>query len=145
MKINEIITETKVTVTQVAVDDDSNNDGIPDSHRSATPGLRSHKELNNSDPYYPWRFGALFLSGAGAPDGKYEHQPVKDGPNGQSLITAAYSEGERAILDQAAKAFGPEATDYIKLSPDGSTETDSVHKVSPHRRVGAIVLIKKKK
>jgi hypothetical protein len=134
MKITEIISESK---------QDQDNDVIPDSHQSATPGLRSHKELNNSDPYYPWRFGALFLSGAGAADGKYEHQPVKDGPNGQALITAAYSEGEERILNQAAKAFGPEATNHIKLTPKGSTETDSVHKVSPLRKVGPIALNKK--
>jgi len=134
MKINEIITESE----------DKNNDGLPDSHQSATPGLRSHTNLNNSDPYHPWRFGALFLGGAGAADGKYEHEPVKDGPNGQSLITSAYSEGEKRILDQASKAFGPEATNHIKLTPDGSSEVDTVHKVSPTRRVGAITLKKKK-
>jgi hypothetical protein len=129
MKITEIIAESK---------EDKDNDGIPDSHQSATPGLRSHTNLNNSDPYHPWRFGALFLGGAGDKSGKYDHEPVKDGPNGQSLITAAYSEGERAILDQAAKAFGPEATNFIQLTPNGSTEVDTVQKTSPTRKVGAI-------
>jgi len=125
MKIKDIIFESK---SQVG--DDANNDGIPDSHQSATPGLRSHHKLDNSSPYHPWRFAAYFLGGAG--DGKYEHEPNKDGTNGQSLIAAAYSEGERAILDQAAKAFGWEAN-HTKLTPDGSTEVDTVHKVSPVR------------
>ena len=125
MKIKDIIVEAKENT-------DLNNDGIPDSHQSATPGLRSHTNLDNSSPYHPWRFAAYFLAGAGAPDGKYEHEPKRDGPNGQSLITSAYSEGERAILDQAAKAFGPLA-DHIKLSPDGSTEVSDTHKISPVR------------
>lgn len=136
MKITEIITEAKI-------DSDSNNDGIPDSHQTATPGLRSHHKLDNSSPYAPWRFAAYYLGGAGAPDGKYEHQPTKEGPTGQSLITAAYSKGERDILDQAAAAFGPEALNFIQLTPNGSSEVDSVHKSSPTRRVGDIALKKK--
>lgn len=129
MKIIEIITEANNT--------DANSDGIPDSQQSATPGLRSHQSLTNSDPYYPWRFAALFLAGAGDPSGEYEHEPSKDGPNGQALVAAAYTSGERAILDQAAKAFGPEA-DHIQLTPDGSTEVKEVNKTSPIRKVGPI-------
>lgn len=121
MKITEIITEGNNT--------DLNNDGIPDSQQTATPGLRSHPNLDNSSPYHPWRFAALFLAGAGAPDGKYEHEPAKDGPNGQALVAAAYSKGERAILDQAAAAFGPEAK-HVQLTPDGSTEVKDVNTVS---------------
>jgi len=135
MKITEIIVEAKQ-------DTDGNNDGIPDSHQTATPGMRSHHKLDNSSPYAPWRFAAMFLGGAGAPDGKYEHEPAKEGPAGQSLIASAYTEGDRKILDQAAKAFGPEA-DHLQLTPDGSTETDSVNKTSTTRRVGPIVLKKK--
>ena len=129
MKIRDIITEGNNT--------DLNNDGIPDSQQTATPGLRSHRDLNNSDPYHPWRFAALFLGGAGAPDGKYDHEPAKDGPNGQSLVAAAYTAGERQILDQAAQAFGVEAK-HLQLTPDGSTEIPDVNKTSPTRRVGAI-------
>ena len=101
MKIKDIITESNNT--------DLNNDGIPDSQQTATPGLRSYTNLNNSDPYHPWRFAALFLGGAGDKSGKYEHEPAKDGPNGQSLVAVAYTDGEKQILDQAAKAFGSEA------------------------------------
>jgi hypothetical protein len=129
MKITEIITEGN--------NSDVNNDGIPDSQQTATPGMRSYTELNNSNPYYPWRFGALYLSGAGAKDGKYEHEPVKDGPNGQALVAAAYTDGERAILDQAARAFGAEAN-HLQLTPDGSNEVPEVNKTSPMRKVGAI-------
>ena len=134
MKIKDIIAESKA---------DKDNDGIPDSHQTATPGLRSHHKLDNSSPYAPWRFSAYFLGGAGAADGKYDHQPNKEGPTGQSLVTGAYSEGERRILDQAAKAFGAEATNFIQLTPNGSTEVDAVHKVSPHRNPGPITLKKK--
>lgn len=130
MKIKDIIIEARQ-------DMDANNDGIPDSHQTATPGLRSHHNLDNSSPYAPWRFAAYFLGGAGAPDGKYEHEPAKVGPNGQALVAAAYSEGERAILDQAAKAFGPEAK-HLQLTPDGSSEVKDVNRISPTRKVGDI-------
>ena len=132
MKIKDIILEGDDIDSKSDVSYDNNNDGIPDSHQSSTPGLRTHHKLDNSSPYHPLRFAAYFLGGAGAPDGKYHHEPKRDGPNGQSLITSAYSEGERAILDQAAKAFGPLA-DHIKLSPDGSTEVSDTHKISPVR------------
>lgn len=128
MKIHEVITET----TTASVTNDYNNDGIPDSHQSAAPGLRSHVNLNNSNPYHPWRFAAYFLAGAGAADGKYHHEPRRDGPSGQRLIAAAYSDGERRILDQASRAFGLEA-EYQQLTPDGSTEVADTHHVSPVR------------
>ena len=134
MKIKDIILE--------ANNSDIDNDGIPDSQQSATPGLRSHHKLDNSSPYAPWRFAAMFLGGAGAPDGKYEHEPAKEGPNGQSLIASAYTAGERAILDQAAKAFGPEAN-HLQLTPDGSTEVIDVNKTSIIRKVGPITRIEK--
>jgi hypothetical protein len=136
MKIRDIIAENK---------QDNDHDGIPDSHQTATPGMRSHHKLDNSSPYAPWRFAAYYLAGAGDKSGEYEHEPSKVGPNGQSLVTVAYSDGEKKILDQAAKAFGPEATSYMQLTPQGSTEVDSVYKTSPHRSVGAITLNKKKK
>jgi hypothetical protein len=133
MKIREIIVEdTEIDITVKSNVHHDNNDGIPDSHQSATPGLRSHVNLDNSSPYHPWRFAAYFLGGAGAEDGKYHHEPKKDGPNGQSLVAAAYSDGERRILDQAARAFGVEAR-HVQLTPDGSTEVSDTHKVSPVR------------
>jgi hypothetical protein len=137
MKIRDIISE----ATEVA--DDADKDGIPDSHQTATPGMRSHHKLDNSSPYAPWRFAAHFLSGAGAPDGKYEHEPAKEGPNGQSLVAIAYTDGDRRILDQAAKAFGSDAG-YKQLTPNGSSEVDQVNKTSTTRRVGPITLKKKK-
>ena len=128
MKIRDIIIESKT---------DEDNDGIPDSHQTATPGMRSHHKLDNSSPYHPWRYAALYLGGAGAEDGKYEHEPSRDGPNGQSLVAVAYTEADQRILDQASKAFGAEAG-YKQLTPNGSTEVKSVNNVSPVRDRGPI-------
>jgi hypothetical protein len=113
MKIHEIITE---------------ESKIPKSHTAATPGMHSHPNLDNSSPYAPWRFAAHFLGGAGDPSGKYEHEPEKEGPNGQALVTVAYSDGEHKILDQAERAFGVKSK---RLTPNNSTESDEVHRVSP--------------
>ena len=131
MKITEIITEAKSDI-------DANKDGIPDSHQTATPGMKSHHNLDNSSPYAPWRFAAHFLGGAGAPDGKYEHEPAKEGPNGQALVTVAYSDADEAIIAQAEKAFGVSGT---QLTPRGSTEVKDVNRVSPARNPGAITRI----
>jgi len=128
MKIHEVITET----TKVSVTNDYDNNGIPDSHTSAAPGMRSHTNLNSSNPYPVWRYAAHFLAGAGAADGRYHHKPRKDGPSGQRLIAAAYTDGERRILDQASQAFGSEAQ-HLQLTPDGSTEVADTHIISPVR------------
>jgi len=140
MKISEIIFESH---SSSHVGDDTDSNGIPDSHETATPGMRTHTKLDNSSPYHPWRFAAYFLGGAGDKSGEYEHEPKKDGPNGQSLVAAAYSEGERAILDQASKAFGHEAN-YIQLTSDGSHESDFVHNVSPVKPRAPVSLNRKK-
>jgi hypothetical protein len=108
---------------------DRNNDGIPDNQQAAAPGMRSHHNLDNSSPYAPWRFAAHFLAGA---DGKnpYEHEPAKQGPNGQALVTVSYTPEERAMVKQAEQAFGIEASPTA-LTPDGSSEVGDTYKVSP--------------
>jgi len=125
MKITEIITE---------------ESQMPDSHIAATPGMKNHPKLDNSSPYAPWRFSAHFLGGAGAPDGKYEHVPEKEGPTGQALVTVAYSEGEHQILDQAEKAFGVKSH---RLTPNDSSEPAEVHSVSPVKAREPVTLRRK--
>jgi len=102
---------------------------IPDSHATATPGMTTHPSLDNSSPYHPWRFAANFLPGANGKD-PYEHQPERDGPNGQHLVTVAYTSEEDTMIKQAEKAFGAEAR-RIAISPPGSTELPDTYKTSP--------------
>jgi hypothetical protein len=125
MKITEIITE---------------ESQMPDSHINATPGMKNHPNLDNSSPYAPWRFSAHFLSGAGAPDGKYDFEPEKEGPTGQALVTVAYSEGEHQILDQAEKAFGVRSN---RLTPNGSSENPEINNSSPVTARGPVTLRRK--
>lgn len=122
MKITEIISESSE---------------IPADQLAATPGMKKHDSLDNSSPYGAYTFAAKFLSGAGAEDGKYHHEPPKEGPVGQSLVTVAYSDADHAIIDQAEKAFGIKSK---RISPNGSSEYSTVHSVSPHRKVGDIKL-----
>jgi hypothetical protein len=102
---------------------------IPKNHADSTPDMRSHKHLDNSSPYAPWRFSAHFLGGA---DGKnpYEHQPEREGPSGQALVTVSYTPEEEAMVRQAERAFGS-AAGANNLSSRGSKESDDTHKVSP--------------
>jgi hypothetical protein len=102
---------------------------LPQNHQDATPDMRSHPGLDNSSPYLPWRFSAHFLAGADGTN-PYEHEPNKLGPNGQALVTVAYTDVEDAMILQAEKAFGAEA--HAKnLTSRGSTEADYVNKTSP--------------
>ena len=104
---------------------------FPKSQVSAVPGMNTHPNLDNSSPYAPWRFAAHFLAGA---DGKnpYEHMPEREGPSGQALVTVAFSSEEDAMIRQAEKAFGIEAK-RLQLTPPGSTELDTIQKISPIR------------
>jgi len=113
MRANEFVTE---------------NQKFPESHQDATPGMRSHPNLDNSSPYHPWRYSAHYLAGA---DGKnpYEHEPEREGPNGQALITVAYTKAEADMVRQAEKAFGREAGGKM-LTPMGSTEMADTNKQS---------------
>jgi len=104
------------------------NQKFPPGHQEATPGMRTHPTLDNSSPYHPWRLTAHFLAGA---DGKnpYEHQPEREGPNGQALITIAYTQEEADMVDQAEKAFGSGASGKL-LTPMGSNEMPDTNKQS---------------
>ena len=104
---------------------------LPKSHADATPDMRKHPGLDNSSPYAPWRFAAHFLAGA---DGKnpYEHEPNKEGPSGQKLVTVGYTDVEDAMIKQAERAFGAQA--HAKnLTSRGSGETGDTGKASPIR------------
>lgn len=113
-----------------------NNSEFPASQTDAAPGMRGYPNLDNSSPYLPWRFAAHFIPGA---DGKnpYEHEPIKDGPSGQKLVTVSYTKEDDAMINQAEKAFGHEAH-HIRLSPEGSSEHNDVHKVSPMTPKGPV-------
>jgi hypothetical protein len=123
MKINEIINEASE---------------FPSSQVAAAPGMKKHTELDNSSPYHAYQFAAKFLPGSP----HFEHKPSKEGPIGQSLVTVAYSQGDADIIDAAEAAFGIKSQ---RVSPNGSNEDTTIHRVSPHRQVGAITLIQKKK
>jgi len=120
MKITEIISEST----------------IPDDQLSAAPGMKVHPELQSSDPYMAFKFG-INLAASPFTDQKAD----LDGPVGQQLITVAYTDACEKIIDAAEKAHG---TQSKRINPRGSQENPDVHKVSPHRTVGAITLIKKK-
>lgn len=120
MKITEIITEAQ----------------LPKDHIAATPGMKIHKELQSSDPYDAYKFGVNL---GGSPE--FHHPADLDGPAGQALVTVAYTEACEEIIDATEKAHNVKSK---RISPRGSQEATDVHKVSPHRQVGAITLNKKK-
>jgi hypothetical protein len=129
MKINEIITEN--------IDaDHGDRDQIPDSHIAATPGMKIHPGLDNSSPYAQWRFAANFLPGSP----NFDHEPSKEGPIGQKLITVAYTKADEDIIDAAEKKFGARSH---RISPNGSSEDTTVQRNSPVQPKGPITLKRK--
>lgn len=89
---------------------------------NALPGSEMWPELDNSSGYLAYRFGVQL---AGMPG---DSPMEKAGPTGLKMVTIAYSEADKAILDATAKHLG---TKSIQLSPNASTEGDGVDKVSP--------------
>lgn len=106
MKIKELVSES----------------GIRKGTQSALPNLESFPSLdNNSCPYLAYRFG---MELAGSPDVDVD----KQGGTGSEFTTIGYSDADQKIIDHAKKRFG------IKGKPhggNGSTEIDSVNKISP--------------
>jgi hypothetical protein len=88
---------------------------------ASIPGAKIYPELDNSSPYHAYRFGMAL---AGAPDIDMD----KEGPTGQKMITISYSSACDEIVNAAAKHLGFKQN---KLTPKGSSETDTVGTVSP--------------
>jgi hypothetical protein len=125
MKINEIITE-------------AHRGKLRKGAQTATPDMQTWPDLNNNNsPYAAYRFGMALASSP-----HFETDMHKNGPIGGDFTTIGYSAADKAILDAAAKKMGVLAT---QQTGSGSRELDSVSKHSPHRRVGAITLVQKKK
>lgn len=131
MKINEIITE-----DMDSDHDDARDHKIPSSHITATPGMKTHPNLDNSSPYGPWRFAGYFLGGS--PD--FDHEPAKEGPIGQKLVTVAYTDADEAIIDAAERKYGARSH---RISPNGSSEDKDIQNASPVQPKGPITLKRK--
>lgn len=118
MKINEIVTESK----------------LRKSADASIPGAKKWNGLDNSSPYHAFRFGIAL---AGSPD---RTMPL-DGPFGQKLLTIGYTEADNEIIRATANEFGFSAE---QLTPEGSTESESVNNASPVKARGPVQLKKKK-
>jgi hypothetical protein len=98
---------------------------FPEEHIGPMTGISRYDGLDNSNPYKMWRF---MVAAAGHPDAEY---PMShDGPTGQKMVSLAYTDADKKILDSTAAAMGQPGT---PLSDMKSTEPDFVHKVSPVR------------
>jgi hypothetical protein len=123
MKINDIITEASK---------------LRKGAQRATPDMQTWPALNNNNsPYAAYRFG---LALAGSPD--FDEKMDKHGPIGGDFTTIGYTKADQEILDAASKKMGVASN---QQTSKGSTELESVSKVSPVRKVGPITLNRKTK
>jgi hypothetical protein len=145
MKVNEIVLREheqnpvdKDNDSYANSDDHSTPSASPDinggrqrlepSAISALPGARRWDDLDNSSPYHAFRFGIAL---AGAPD---IHMPL-DGAIGQKMMTIAYTDADRKILDAAGKSLGFSGS---RLSADISHELPDTYTQSPMRPQGPV-------
>jgi hypothetical protein len=98
-----------------------NNGSLHPNHKKAIPDMKSYPDLP-SHYYDMYRFGVHM---AGSPD--EDHMP-KNGPAANFMSTLAYSSADKEIIQKSAKALGYKQK---KLSPEKSSEEDSVGKMSP--------------
>jgi hypothetical protein len=106
MKINEVIVEGK----------------LRKASQLALPDAEVYDELDNSNPYQLYRFGMALASAPGP------ITPDKQGPTGSHLVTIAYTDGERQIIDKAKAEYGVTSK---KASSLGSAELPTVNTTSP--------------
>ena len=115
----EYIAEAEQRLTEMK--DAAGAKGMHPDALAAIPDSQIWPELDNSSGYLAYRFGVQL---AGSPDMK---GPIA-GPTGLKMVTIAYSEADKAILDATAKHLN---TKGVQLSPNASTENPTVDKVSP--------------
>ena len=115
MKITEIVQESK----------------FRKSAENASPDLASWPETYNN-PYSAYRFG---LSMAAQP----HRDSDTEGPVGPEMVTVAYTDAEREIIQGAAKNMG--YTSRNNTSKE-STELDSINHQSPVSARGPIRKLK---
>jgi hypothetical protein len=137
MKINEIITEDVPS---------ANGKALSPDQFAGIKGLKSLPALSmnksNGSFYQQYRFGIAL---AGAPEIK---TPETGAFSGDPIMTT-YTDVEGDMIDFALEQIGlpPRGGDplsQLDMTDNNSTEHSAVHRVSPHRVVGDIQLIKKK-
>jgi hypothetical protein len=91
------------------------------STEKSIPNMRKYDQLDNSSPYYAYRFGVAL---AGSPDSDMD----RSGPIGQKMSTIGYTDADDKITQAAAKVIGVTST---RLTGPGSHELDSANTLSP--------------
>jgi hypothetical protein len=118
---------------------------LPDDAYSASTGatrFRDEDGIDRGNNFY------RTMNAAACHDGKTTDAVPADKMDSASWVekynTAhPYTEAEHNMVKGALKTLGAVSDDPVPFSK--STETKDVHKVSPHRTVGAIALNKSKK
>ena len=134
MKITEIILEDAETGY-------AGKATLPNNHVDSVSDMKKFPKLQSSDPYNAWIF-AKGIGGAHGSDPKKDFEAgfTKEGPVGQSLTVAPYTDEEDRMVEVTRKKMG---TPEVQVTARGSKEGADVHKVSPHHRPGPIKLNRK--
>lgn len=88
----------------------------------AIPGVYVFPELTNQDPYKQYRFGLKIAAAA------RDHDVADLSKWGENLIVATYTDGDKDIIDRAAKKAGVAKK---QITSTNSSETNDVNKSSP--------------
>jgi hypothetical protein len=100
------------------------------------PDISNNK--SNGSAYLQYRFGIALAGAHSDKDKSYKTEPAGAFAGDPVLLT--YADEERDMIKNASDFVG--GGEQIEIGDRKSLEKDDVHKVSPHRVVGAIKLKK---
>jgi hypothetical protein len=113
MKINEIVSESKVAKLRASVSDNM-------------PGVFVQKQLQNTDTYMQYRYGMAVASARAVANGDVTFSD--ESAFGENLTHVAYVPQDEETIKLASKLFGVTPTQVAKAK---SKESNTISKLSP--------------
>jgi hypothetical protein len=97
------------------------------------PGAYKIPKLQNSDPYWQYRFGVAIAGAKGRAQRKKDKVPnyEKDSTFGENEIVVSYDPNVEEWIDDALATMGMSSKDCIRIATQASQEMPDVEKISP--------------
>ena len=99
----------------------------------ALPGAYKIPKLQNSDPYWQYRFGVAIAGAKGRAQRKKDGVPdyEKESIFGEDEIIVSYDPNVETWIDDALHSMGMSSKDCVRIATQASEEMPDVDKVSP--------------
>ena len=99
----------------------------------ALPGAYKIPKLQNSDPYWQYRFGVAIAGAKGRAQRKKDGVPdyEKESIFGEDETIVSYDPNVETWIDDALHSMGMSSKDCVRIATQASEEMPDVDKVSP--------------